>query len=71
MAVAVGSLLAVFPMTLALNKFGSRFKAIIKSLLITNFRMVFSMLGFLSGISTLLIPLSANIGFPAMVKKHA
>jgi hypothetical protein len=53
MAVAVGSLLAVFPMTLALNKFGSR--------------MVFGILGFVSAISTLLIPVSADIGFPAMV----
>jgi dipeptide/tripeptide permease len=52
-AVAVGSLLAVFPMTLALNKYGSR--------------MVFGTLGFSSAVSTMLIPLAANIGFPAMV----
>ncbi|KAI6179377.1 hypothetical protein M3Y98_00603900 [Aphelenchoides besseyi] len=52
MAVAVGSLLAVFPMTIALNKFGSR--------------MVFGGLGFVSAIATLLFPLSTSIGFVAV-----
>ncbi|KAK0424975.1 hypothetical protein QR680_008957 [Steinernema hermaphroditum] len=49
MAVAVGSLLAVFPLTIMLNKFGSR--------------RVFGTLGFISAISTFLVPLSANMGF--------
>ncbi|TKR73971.1 hypothetical protein L596_021206 [Steinernema carpocapsae] len=49
MAVAVGSLLAVFPCTIMLNKFGSRY--------------VFGALGFLSAFSTFLVPLSANMGF--------
>uniref|UniRef100_A0A0N5B2B0 MFS domain-containing protein n=1 Tax=Strongyloides papillosus TaxID=174720 RepID=A0A0N5B2B0_STREA len=49
MAVAVGALIAVFPMTILLNKFGSR--------------LVFSALGFLSAIATLFVPLAANIGF--------
>uniref|UniRef100_A0A0N4ZNJ8 MFS domain-containing protein n=1 Tax=Parastrongyloides trichosuri TaxID=131310 RepID=A0A0N4ZNJ8_PARTI len=49
MAVAVGSLIAVFPMTILLNKFGSR--------------LIFSALGFMSAIATLLVPLAANMGF--------
>ncbi|TKR93713.1 hypothetical protein L596_008122 [Steinernema carpocapsae] len=49
MAVAVGSLLAVFPLTIMLNKFGSR--------------RVFGSLGFISAFSTFLVPLSANMGF--------
>ncbi|KAI1722102.1 major facilitator superfamily domain-containing protein [Ditylenchus destructor] len=53
MAVAVGALLAVFPLTVALNKFGSR--------------SVFGILGYVSAISTYLIPISANTGFVAML----
>uniref|UniRef100_A0AC35TTV4 MFS domain-containing protein n=1 Tax=Rhabditophanes sp. KR3021 TaxID=114890 RepID=A0AC35TTV4_9BILA len=49
MAVAVGALIAVFPMTILLNKFGSR--------------IVFSVLGVISALSTFLIPVSANTGF--------
>jgi len=53
MVVAVGALIAVFPMTIMLNKFGSR--------------MVFGVLGFVSAISTLLVPLAANTGFVTMI----
>uniref|UniRef100_A0A915EX59 Major facilitator superfamily (MFS) profile domain-containing protein n=1 Tax=Ditylenchus dipsaci TaxID=166011 RepID=A0A915EX59_9BILA len=53
MAVAVGALLAVFPLTIALNKFGSR--------------LVFGILGYISACSTYLIPISANIGFPCIL----
>ena len=53
MAVAVGALLAVFPLTVMLNKYGSR--------------MVFGCLGYISAVSTLLIPLAAEIGFPFML----
>lgn len=53
MAVAVGALLAVFPLTVLLNKFGSR--------------MVFGCLGYISAAATLLLPLSANIGFPCIL----
>ncbi|KAL3113012.1 hypothetical protein niasHT_013477 [Heterodera trifolii] len=50
MAVAVGALITVFPLTVLLNRFGSR--------------LVFGSLGFISAIATLLLPLSANLGFP-------
>uniref|UniRef100_A0A915NXB9 MFS domain-containing protein n=1 Tax=Meloidogyne floridensis TaxID=298350 RepID=A0A915NXB9_9BILA len=50
MAVAVGALLAVFPLTILLGKFGSR--------------IVFGCLGYMSALSTLLIPIAAVNGFP-------
>ncbi|KAI3422354.1 hypothetical protein GPALN_012877 [Globodera pallida] len=50
MAVAVGALLTVFPLTILLNRFGSR--------------LVFGCLGYTSAVATLLLPLSANLGFP-------
>ncbi|KAH7697229.1 Protein F11A5.9 [Aphelenchoides avenae] len=49
MAVAVGALVAVFPLTVALNKFGSR--------------SVFGALGFLSAFATMLLPASTNLGY--------
>lgn len=49
MAVAVGALLAVFPLTLLLNTFGSR--------------LVFGCLGYISGVATLALPAAANAGF--------
>jgi ACS family sodium-dependent inorganic phosphate cotransporter-like MFS transporter 5 len=53
MAVAVGALVAVFPMTIMLNKFGSR--------------LVFGVLGYISAVATLFVPLAANTGFIAMI----
>ncbi|KAF7635057.1 hypothetical protein Mgra_00005498 [Meloidogyne graminicola] len=50
MAVAVGALLTVFPLTILLGKFGSR--------------IVFGCLGYMSALSTLLIPIAAVTGFP-------
>ncbi|KAI3415564.1 hypothetical protein GPALN_005169 [Globodera pallida] len=53
MAVAVGSLMTVFPLTIMLNHFGSR--------------LIFGCLGFISALATLLIPLAAGLGFPFML----
>ncbi|MFH4976099.1 hypothetical protein AB6A40_002808 [Gnathostoma spinigerum] len=53
MSVAIGALVAVFPMTVALNKFGSR--------------RVFGVLGFLSAIATLLFPLAVYTSFYLMI----
>uniref|UniRef100_A0A914H3P0 Major facilitator superfamily (MFS) profile domain-containing protein n=1 Tax=Globodera rostochiensis TaxID=31243 RepID=A0A914H3P0_GLORO len=53
MAVAVGSLMTVFPLTIMLNHFGSR--------------LIFGCLGFISALATLLLPLAAGLGFPFML----
>uniref|UniRef100_A0A914YIK0 Major facilitator superfamily (MFS) profile domain-containing protein n=1 Tax=Panagrolaimus superbus TaxID=310955 RepID=A0A914YIK0_9BILA len=52
-AVAIGAIVAVFPTTILLNKYGSRF--------------VFGALGLISATATLMIPMAANTHFYAMI----
>lgn len=52
-AVAVGALLAVFPITFALQKIGTR--------------LTFSIVGFISAVSTAAVPMAARTGIPTFL----